>query len=93
MLSSHFLDDPERQKKILANFGLLQELGFLDYMDKVAGQLNNRETLLDEAGELFRQESLEGRHRFTLPKLSWPNLSRSYLLLFTKGEGLVGISL
>jgi diguanylate cyclase (GGDEF)-like protein len=81
-----FLDDPERQKKVLANFGLLQELGILDYLDKVAGQFNNRETLLDEAGELFRQESLKDVIAL-LAKTLLSKFVPSYLLFIYEGEG------
>jgi diguanylate cyclase (GGDEF)-like protein len=85
MLSSHFLDDPERQNKILANYGLLEELGVLKYMDKVAGQLNYRETLLDEAGELFRQQSLEEVIEYLSIKLL-AKFVPTYLLFIYEGE-------
>jgi len=82
-----FLDDPKNKSKILENYSLLNDLGILSYMDKVAQQLRNMEELLDEAGQLFQKESVDELMEFLSQKLLSKFVPNYLVFIFEEAMG------
>ncbi len=57
-MSHDYIKEFDNQEAVINNFNLLQELGVWDQLDKLNAKITDLEELIEEAGEIFNQQSI-----------------------------------